>query len=222
VFLHRPVRRRLQGSLLPLLCLWWLGCLALSGCTRGFDVKVRPGERDRGVASWYGAKFHGRLTANGETYDMNALTAAHRELPFGTWLEITNLRNGRKTRVRINDRGPFIDGRVLDLSYGAARELGMVDTGLTRVEMRVVAPPHSPRATPQGRFRIQIAAFGDPDRADQLVLRLQATDPTVHVVSDGVWHRVQVGPYDRQKQAHRAARRLERELGEPVLLIRDR
>ena len=93
-----------------------------------------------GEASWYGPRFHGRVTASGEVYDMFALTAAHRELPFGSALRVVDPRNGRSVVVRINDRGPFIGGRVLDLSFAAAQELDMVHAGLARVEMELLQP----------------------------------------------------------------------------------
>ncbi|RKZ02237.1 septal ring lytic transglycosylase RlpA family protein [Candidatus Fermentibacteria bacterium] len=92
----------------------------------------------RGTASWYGLPFHGRKTASGETYDMNGLTCAHRTLPFGTILLVTNLGNGRSVRVRVTDRGPFVSGRIVDLSRGAAVALGMLDTGTAQVSLKVV------------------------------------------------------------------------------------
>ena len=91
-----------------------------------------------GVASWYGREFHGRRTANGEVYNMHAQTAAHRTLPFGTIVRVTNLRNGREAVVRINDRGPFVAGREIDLSYGVARDLGMLETGLEKVRLEIL------------------------------------------------------------------------------------
>jgi len=91
-----------------------------------------------GVASWYGRKFHGRRTANGEVYNMHAHTAAHRTLPFDTIVRVTNLRNGHQAIVRINDRGPFVAGREIDLSYGVARDLGMLETGLEEVRLEVL------------------------------------------------------------------------------------
>ena len=91
-----------------------------------------------GVASWYGDKYHGRMTANGEIYNMYKLTAAHRTLPFDTRLKVTNLKNRRSVVVRINDRGPFIRGRMIDLSYGAAKKLGMVKDGVQKVELKIL------------------------------------------------------------------------------------
>ncbi len=91
----------------------------------------------RGVASYYGAEFHGRRTANGEIYDMNGISAAHRTLPFSTLVEVKNLENGRKLTVRVNDRGPFVQGRIIDLSVGAAKALDIYETGTAMVEIRV-------------------------------------------------------------------------------------
>jgi len=112
---------------------------------RYFVLDSAEGYRERGVASWYGGKFHGNLTANGEIYDMHALTAAHKTLPIPTDVEVTNLRNGKSVILRINDRGPFVDDRVIDVSYAAAQELGLVGPGTGLVEIRalsgVVATP---------------------------------------------------------------------------------
>lgn len=103
------------------------------------------GFEQRGQASWYGEPHHGRRTASGEIYDMRQLTAAHRTLPFGTLVVVTNIDNGRSVEVRINDRGPFIEGRILDLSYAAAQELGATGRGLVPVRLRVVALPDGSR-----------------------------------------------------------------------------
>jgi rare lipoprotein A len=106
----------------------------------GFDVayaKYRP-QSQVGMASYYGKKFHGRKTANGERFDMNKLTAAHRSYPFGTVLQVTNLRNNKQVKVRVNDRGPYVGSRVIDLSKQAAKELGFVSSGVTKVKIEVV------------------------------------------------------------------------------------
>ena len=97
--------------------------------------------RERGVASWYGEDFHGRSTANGETYDMYALSAAHKTLPIPTWVEVTRLDTSQRIIVRVNDRGPFVDGRIIDLSYAAAQELDMIEAGTARVEVRALGVP---------------------------------------------------------------------------------
>lgn len=118
-----------------------LACgFAVSACTvlpkgrADLDVNMK----ERGIASWYGEDFHGWMTANGEIYDMEALTAAHRTLPLGTAILVTNVENGKQVRVRINDRGPYLYGRVLDLSLAGARALDMVDSGVAAVQIEVV------------------------------------------------------------------------------------
>ncbi len=104
-------------------------------------LPTSAGYRARGIASWYGPDFHGLSTSSGELYDMNGMTAAHTTLPLPTWVQVTNLENGRSVVVKVNDRGPFVDNRLIDLSYAAARALDMVRNGTARVEVRTVAPP---------------------------------------------------------------------------------
>jgi rare lipoprotein A len=105
-------------------------------------TSVRPGHTETGIASWYGNPYHGRRTASGEIYDMEQLTAAHPTLPFQTFIEVTNLDNGKRVTVRITDRGPFAKGRILDLSHAAARAIEMLGPGTARVRLKVVkAPP---------------------------------------------------------------------------------
>ena len=105
----------------------------------GQSAKSKVLAREKGIASWYGGKFHGRKTASGERYDMNKMTAAHKTLPFGTRVRVTNLDTGRKVVVRINDRGPFVRGRVIDLSRAAARKVDMIQAGTARVLVEVLA-----------------------------------------------------------------------------------
>lgn len=122
-------------ALALLVCL--LGAALLAGCSPHGRAALRPGRAEWvAVASWYGAKFHGRRTSSGEIYDMNGLSAAHRTLPFGTRLRVTHPRTRRSVVVQVNDRGPFIRGRDLDLSYGAARALDMVHEGVARVHVQ--------------------------------------------------------------------------------------
>jgi len=105
------------------------------------SAPAKIGETETGLASWYGNPYHGRRTASGEIYDMEQLTAAHRTLPFQTWVEVTDLENGKKVNVRITDRGPFVNGRIIDLSLAAAREIEMVRPGIARVKLKVIKPP---------------------------------------------------------------------------------
>ena len=124
---------------------WWSGVLTLlvaSGCVRearvespAKQVRPQPEVIGKGTASWYGPGFDGRLTASGERFNKEKLTAAHRTLPFGTCLRVRNLENGRMVRVTVNDRGPYAGGRIIDLSEAAARRLGMIDDGTTKVEL---------------------------------------------------------------------------------------
>jgi rare lipoprotein A len=107
-------------------------------------VKATPapmGWTETGVASWYGIPYDGRKTSSGEIFDMHAMTAAHRTLPFDTWLEVTNLTNGKQVEVRVTDRGPFVDGRVIDLSMGAAERIDMVRAGVVKVRLKVIRGP---------------------------------------------------------------------------------
>ncbi len=162
--------------------------------------------RERGVASWYGTKFHGQQTSSGEIYDMHALTAAHKTLPLPTYAQVTNLRNGASVMVRINDRGPFVGNRIIDLSYTAARQLDMLRDGTTLVEIRAVQPvdalrePGPPAGTARAqRVYLQVGAFGQRENAEQMRadLALQGLDNVV-VSADRVagrpLYRVRVGP----------------------------
>ena len=118
--------------------------LLASGCAKHVKA-VRPADikhfSESGIASWYGDPYHGRKTASGEVYDMHQLTAAHRTLPFGVWVEVTNLSNGKKVDVRITDRGPFIDGRIIDLSLAAAERIDMVRAGIVQVRLKGIPAP---------------------------------------------------------------------------------
>jgi rare lipoprotein A len=170
----------------------------------------------RGVASWYGQDFHGLATSSGETYDMHAMTAAHTTLPLPTWVEVTNLVNGKKVVVKVNDRGPFVANRLIDLSFAAATALDMVGTGTTRVEVRAVAPPGDayraapvlaaatppaqvPTAASVERMFVQVGAFAQQENAEKLVARLRASgfqNPTLVTQPDDGrrLHRVWLGP----------------------------
>ena len=132
------MRRRLLPALLVLLALG-------AGCGRKPKVKLPPprpavvGATETGIASWYGHPYHGRRAANGEVYDMNQLTAAHLSLPFGAWVRVTNLDNGLEVDVRINDRGPFVKDRIIDLSRAAAKEISMLGPGTAKVRLTVIS-----------------------------------------------------------------------------------
>ncbi len=130
--------KKLSTALLTLLL---AGSLVGCGSPHTQPVQTAsPGQNvQRGKASWYGKPFHGRLTASGERFDMHAPTAAHKSLPFGTRVRVTNLDNGKHTVVRINDRGPFVKGRIIDLSYGAAKQIQMLQMGVARVKLEILS-----------------------------------------------------------------------------------
>jgi rare lipoprotein A len=132
---------------------------------------------EQGIASWYGREFHGRRTSSGEVYDMYAMTAAHKTLPLPTTARVTNLSTGKSIVVRINDRGPFKRGRLIDLSYGAARELGFVSAGTAMVEVQALSGPSiatAGSANNARRMYVQVGAFGQQQNADALKQRLES------------------------------------------------
>jgi rare lipoprotein A len=131
-------------------------------------IAPRIGATEAGTASWYGYPYHGRRAANGEVYDMEKLTAAHRTLPFETWVEVKNLSNEKTVKVRITDRGPFIDGRIIDLSKAAARNIELIGPGIGPVRITVVEAPPPDELPVVNLFTVQIGAFRDRDRAESL------------------------------------------------------
>ena len=167
--------------------------LVAGGCARRTAARLpaRIGSTETGMASWYGVPYHGRPTASGEIFDMEQVTAAHRTLPFQTWVEITNLSNGKQVNVRIIDRGPFVHGRIIDLSMAAARQIDMVREGTARVRLKVIEPPITAApaipppvnalGTPQtdAGYAVQAGAFSDPSRAEAFRATLPYADARV-------------------------------------------
>jgi rare lipoprotein A len=129
---------------------------------------------EEGLASWYGGKFHGRMTSSGEVFDSNTLTAAHRTLPFGTIVKVTNLDNGKSVQVKINDRGPFVEGRIIDLSRAAAVALGMVDSGIAHVSLQIME-----FISTTDLYAIQVGAFGLEQNAQKTASLLSKDGLTV-------------------------------------------
>src|SRR5438477_6961121 len=161
------------------------------------------GYTEEGNASWYGVPFHGRHASNGEIYDMYKLTAAHRTLPFETMVRVTNLNNGKSTVVRITDRGPFVDNRIIDLSLAAAREVDSVGPGVVPVRVEVVSPGVDPTS---GFFTVQVGAFRERANAERLRDRLSTTYSPIFIQLydslDGVLYRVRVGRISGEDSAH--------------------
>jgi len=170
---------------------------------------VVPGEYvEEGVASWYGVPFNGRRTSNGEIYDMHEFTAAHRTLPFNAVVRVTNLRNGKQTQVRINDRGPFVADRVIDLSLSAAEAIEMVGPGTAQVRLEVIAGPSSEK----GVFAVQVGAFREEENAQRLKVEMESRNLPVSIVSydspNGLFYRVRVGRAPTEADANQLAAQL--------------
>ena len=214
----RPLRRSRTRDPLAAALAAVLAAGLLAGCasTRGIKSPNR-GTTQKGLASWYGAKFHGRPTASGEIYDMNRISAAHKQLPLGTVVLVRNQDNGKQLRVPINDRGPFVKGRIIDLSVGAARRLEMFGQGLARVRIKVVRvapkkrqlpiswPARGGRASTANRdreagFTIQAGAFRKRSGAVALARRLrrELDLDNVKITTGRGMHRVQIERRRRQ------------------------
>ncbi len=165
-------------------------------------VPAPSGYTEEGNASWYGVPFHGRHASNGEIYDMYKLTAAHRTLPFETMVRVTNLNNGKTTVVRITDRGPFVDNRIIDLSLAAAREVDSVGPGVVPARVEVLGGV-DPTA---GFFTVQVGAFRERANAERLRERLSASYSPIFIQQydspDGVFYRVRVGRISGEDAAH--------------------
>lgn len=202
-------------------------------------MRDAKGYKARGTASWYGKKFHGRRTSSGETYDMFAMTAAHTTLPIPSFARVTNLDNGRSVVVRVNDRGPFLHNRLIDLSYAAAWKLGITAKGTGRVKVVALDPQELPAVeTPQkysgtagatsmppgGGFALQVGAFLELSNAIQLRHRLRQNGYSVRPESDqelaqnGSPYRVIAGPYVHRSDAESARAALQLLTGEMVRL----
>ena len=161
-----------------------------------------------GVASWYGIPFNGRRTSNGEIYDMHQLTAAHRTLPFGAIVRVTNLQNGKQIDVRITDRGPFVANRVIDLSLAAAQSIEMVGPGTAQVRLEILGGP-SPQV---GFFGVQVGAFRSHDNAERLGAQLETRYPPISIATydspTGLFYRLRVGKVTTQDAATKLAEQL--------------
>ncbi|MCP4670268.1 MAG: septal ring lytic transglycosylase RlpA family protein [Desulfobacula sp.] len=182
------------------------------------------GFSQKGYASWYGKKFHGRKTSNGETYNMYAMTAAHKTLPINTWVSVHNLENNRKIVVRINDRGPFIRGRIIDLSYTGAKRIGIVGPGTAKVRITALgqATSYSKKTKKpvsfrpvnywQGNFTIQVGAFKVQANALNYKSKLSKTYKNAHVVMykdhRGTFYRVRIGRFTNVKDALRFSEKI--------------
>ncbi len=204
-------------------------------------VNKQPG-KERGMASWYGRKFHGQKTASGETYDMFAMSAAHKTLPIPSYVRVTNVKNGKSVVVRVNDRGPFHSERVIDLSYAAAERIGIVSAGSALVEIERIVPgtetaSAAPAAGAQpavetsvmsqegGSLWLQLGAFSSLEAAESFRGRVARDlswllEPVSIATRDGL-HRVRIGPYGNREEALAIGDKVRRSLGvAPVMTPR--
>lgn len=192
---------------------------------RYYTLPSSKGYSERGMASWYGTKFHGKRTSSGEPYDLYGMTAAHKTLPLPTYVKVTNLQNGRSVTVKVNDRGPFHDDRIIDLSYTAAAKLGILGNGTGKVEVRAIntdvgdtmqlahATPATQVATASQTLYLQVGAFSSEQNAERL--RNEIIDQQIGKVrivetsgNAGTFYKVQVGPFSDTSEADRVARAL--------------
>ncbi len=198
---------------------------------RTYDVLAdSTGYRESGLASWYGRKFHGYHTSNGEVYNMYGMTAAHKTLPIPSYVRVTNLDNGREVVVRVNDRGPFHDARIIDLSYAAAQKLGYAERGTVRVSVEALPMPAAGETVGAaggmvpGTFYLQLGAFSSIETARQFQQRVASTISVEASIqersNDGrAVYRVRLGPFDDKRAAESMRYRLmEAKFPEPLLL----
>ncbi|MDH5785585.1 MAG: septal ring lytic transglycosylase RlpA family protein [Chromatiales bacterium] len=215
---------------------------------RYYVMEESTGFVERGIASWYGKKFHGRKTSNGETYNMYAMTAAHKTLPIPSYLQVTNLDNGKSVVVRVNDRGPFHEGRIVDLSYAAASKLGIAQNGTGRVEIRAIepgegkdkttitataptqkpAPTPLPSSTPEpnsNQLFLQLGSFISQYNAESLRAQLALNNVTgaevqrIEIDRKNIY-RVRIGPITSIEEADSLATRIsDLGMGVPSIII---
>jgi rare lipoprotein A len=211
---------------------WLLAFIVLTVACGKKQARVQPpaqqhagttpapvGQTEHGIASWYGKPYDGRRAADGEIYDMETMVAAHRTMPFQTRLRVRNLANGKTVEVRIIDRGPFVGGRIIDLSHAAAREIDMIGTGTAQVELTVLAGPSSAE---RAYFAVQVGAFRDKSNAERLESSLRASyGAAKSVMRDGdppLWH-VLAGREPSVEAAENLARRLREEQKVPSAFV---
>jgi rare lipoprotein A len=189
---------------------------------------IKPEEaidyREKGIASWYGADFHGLPTSNGEIYNMHDYTAAHKTLPLGLFVRVTNGKNGRSCLVRLNDRGPFVDGRIIDLSYSAAKDVGIEDVGTAPVVIEVLGFPvyqedtlsfRKPNSYEAASYTVQVAAFKIKENAERLVESFRKNSVQAKIIEfrkkDELFYRVRVGSFKYIREAESYKDQLKKE-----------
>ncbi len=221
--IHAPLKHPTLSARCIVACL--LALVALSGCGRKktrLPTVTTPsaGAVETGIASWYGHPYHGRRAANGEIYNMEMMTAAHRTLQFGTWVRVWKLDNGKTVEVRITDRGPFVEGRIIDLSRAAARQIDMIGPGTSKVRIEVISAPAEFAGSIA--YAVQVGAFREFDNARRMQREMESLYGHAQLASkDGdptVW-RVLVGRELTRELAAGLAERIRAETG-PAFVVR--
>ena len=222
-----PLNKAQFYWIIILLCTCCLGCM---GRQSHFDYSLPKHSRliknQEGIASWYGKDFHGKKTSSGDIYDMHKLTAAHKELPLGSRVRVTNLENRRQVEVLINDRGPFVRGRIIDLSYAAAKALDMVNQGTALVQIILISPP--PAAGKQSvlpltrYYGIQAGSFANRKNAHELYVKLQVWTKDVFMQTTTCGNRtcyqVRAGWFTNRRQAIQLAHKLKQKGFETLII----
>lgn len=198
----------------------------LGGCAKRKHVAAHipqtPAGSETGIASWYGHPYHGRAAANGEIYDMEKMTAAHRTLPFGAWVRVTNLTNAKTVDVRIIDRGPFVEGRIIDLSHAAAQAIDLIGPGIAQVRVDIIPPPGG--VATQAKYAIQIGVFEERERAERLQRSMELQFGSARIIPQSqpgrpsLW-RVLVGGATNLQDANMLAEKVRGQTGE-VLIVK--
>lgn len=221
----RMPSRKLDAGKPGVARLWFLPLLSVAACSlppvaTWHKPPPSTSRVEIGTASWYGPGFHGNRTSSGEVYDQHALTAAHQTLPLGSRIMVTNLENGKSVELRVNDRGPFTRGRIIDLSYAGARALDLVGPGTGQVRIETLA--ENDGFTRVVAYAVQAGAFRDGSKAMALKESLAARFSEVYLsplqTSHSLYFRVRVGPFSRREEALRQARLMARRGVLPIVV----
>lgn len=206
------------GTLISLLMMPFIFSCSYTS-KRGTEAIIYPAEgyTQTGIASWYGVEEHGKKAASGERFSMYGYTAAHKSLPLGTMARVTNLENGKDVIVRINDRGPFVGGRIIDLSYTAAKSIDMIAKGTARVKVEVISVPGRKNNYFDAVYTVQVASFNDRQNAFSLKDELSRNLDDVRVepieLDYGTYYRVRVGRFPNRGEAEKVASKLRKRFG---------
>jgi rare lipoprotein A len=217
----RGTMKRGAGLLLLILPLLF-SCASIT--RKGMEGYQTDGETQIGTASWYGDKEHGGKTANGERFSKYDYTAAHKTLPIGTMVRVTNLENGRDVIVRINDRGPFKKGRIIDLSYAPAKSIGMIGRGTARVKVEVLSAPKKANNYFEPQYTVQVGSFSDGEKAFLFKEALNRKHENVRIETFDfggyTFYRVRIGQFSERSKAEKLAKSLRRS-GYPGQVIQE-